>query len=140
MQGRGCVAVNVRRHGLGWNVSVPPPAAQMRQTIITSTCTPSLPTKRDMHVPLCQAASSSIYHAASLPCCFQLCQKKVYLFFLYITCIYIRTLIASECIVHVIWMDTHADTYNTQGGGERSLIPCGEREEIFAYVCNNNKA
>lgn len=137
MQGRGCVAVNVRRHGLGWNVSVPPPAAQMRQTIITSTCTPSLPTKRDMHVPLCQAAAG-IYHAASLAS--NSAKKKVYLFFVHHVYIYIRTLIASECIVHVIWMDTHADTYNTQGGarGERSLIPCGEREEIFAYVCNNN--
>lgn len=81
-------------------------------------------------------SSSSRYISCCIPC-FQLCKKKkVYLFFVHHVYIYIRTLIASECIVHVIWIDTHADTYNTQGGGERSLIPCGEREEIFAYVCN----
>ena len=47
LQQPGVIAVNVRQHDTGrpWMECLSP---RMRQSIITSTCTPSLPTKRDM--------------------------------------------------------------------------------------------
>ena len=61
--------MNVRQHDTGrpWMECLSP---QMRQTIITSTCPPSLPTKRDM----CLCVKQQI---SSLPC-FQLCKNILY--------------------------------------------------------------
>ena len=82
LQQPGVIAVNVRPHDTGrpWMECLSP---RMRQSIITSTCTPSLPTKRDM----CLCVKLQIRSLASNPAQ-KFCTNPFIYAFIRIGCIY----------------------------------------------------